>query len=1644
MAHYKRGSQGLVILALLSGVIFWLTAQANAVISKTDLTLSHANLPHRIDYTPVMSSCIVSQITDTAGGSDQPMLNKAGDLLAFWSTANLDPTKGNSDGNVELFLYDVKAKKFIQVTNTLGTIVHGRTVAPAINSQGTQIVFVSDQDFSAQPRANPDKNFEVFLAQAVTSTGQVTITQVTNTADDANLSPSLADNGMIAFNRTLNGQIPPTVTPTPSPTVKPPVFHDVFLPILLKGFAGRTITLQQAVPINYQLYLYDPSQHALPLSGVTGLMAGFTGEFEVSPLLNPAATVLLFMSNQDLVGQNSQQVQQIFVYNLAAKTTTQVTHLAETGLESMSMNGDGSRIAFIYKHQLYLTILQNNGTYTERILTPDTETASLPAMSGDGTRIAFTSDRDGNPELYIYEITADLYLQVTNLPAELSRVSNQASINVDGTYVAFGSGQQGNREIYLAYCPIADLSVQKTAAASVLAGNTLNYTFTVKNNSSDMQALAVVVSDTLPSGVEFVSGANCSNVEQLVRCQVGNLNPQSQTTLSLQTRVQPGSRGTLLNLAEVKSGSTDRNLVNNQASATTIIEPSAKLVISGLWPGLVLSTEQISYNITISNEGPSTANNVHFMDTLPLNGQLVNFSTFNCPTTNGTTINCNLTQFTPGQTATFTLLTDPIPVGTSGLITNVVTLSSDEAIVTANEATEVLDVTSGLHVFISDDQPDPVAYQDQLRYTISILNASNEAATDVILINTLSPDVTFLAANNCGRSDITFDNTTHTWQIGTLAPRERLYCLLYVKVTTAAVTSMYQHEAEIRGFIGNSFSNNVDSEQTQLASDRDLTVQQTNYVSAVYPEQQLTYVLTLTNLGAVTVNNVVLRDSLPAATHFVFATGAPTQQGNDLVWSLPTVPPYAVLNYTVVLTVSKLPTLPTTLPATITNLVKVSATGDPNPTNNNATDIDAIAGMVSGLAWHDLDGDGNHDGNETQVATGLMTVTLQDLASDRSYLITTTNGVYTFTDLLAGQYQLSFSKPPSGYDQFGAQVTNTLTLYPGTVLTGQDVGAYRYASLGDVVWHDLNGDGVQQVGEAGLSDVTVEVYQDSTNQLIGSATTAAGGLFKIGQLAPGNYYLRFLKPIGYDAFSLYGNSVDDTKDSDYNAAILRTAKIGLTSGMNDTTWDAGVYKYITIGDFVWNDVDNDGIQDPAETGRSNVDVELNGRLYGSSTINYITTASTNANGFYLFQNLTPGYYYVHFSRPAGHLLSPSGQASSPDSVTGNTIEFATVSGQNYLSSDAGVYQSTNATVGDFVWLDANANGVQDAGEPGLDNITVQLLDDSNEPIFSTVTANGGLYSFADLFPNSYAIQVINPDPFQYQFTLQGQGTTATDSNVDPQTGQTSAIILTQGQIDTRWDAGFTVITTPVTTNSIAGRVWYDVNYNGLRDTGELPLADVSVSLVNVNATFFSVISSTRTDNNGIYLFSPLPAAGNYMVIFSSNVYDGVGPKDVGGDDTKDNDTAPGTYQAQTDVFVVGGAATQFNYDAGLYALATIGDLVWDDFSANGLQTSGEPGIPNTTVRLYDASTNSVIATDITDANGIYSFKVKPGTYYVECTVALSFQFVAKNVSGGFLSFFFDSDVYPNGPNYGKTDPFTIDEGQTRNDLDCGMQLIPPA
>ena len=108
-------------------------------------------------------------------------------------------------------------------------------------------------------------------------------------------------------------------------------------------------------------------------------------------------------------------------------------------------------------------------------------------------------------------------------------------------------------------------------------------------------------------------------------------------------------------------------------------------------------------------------------------------------------------------------------------------------------------------------------------------------------------------------------------------------------------------------------------------------------------------------------------------------------------------------------------------------------------------------------------------------------------------------------------------------------------------------------------------------------------------------------------------------------------------------------------------------------------------------------------LYTSTGTQVGTPQTTTSSGAYLFSNLGPGQYKVCFTTPSGYSYSPAlqGGDTATDSdanagtPTGCSAVFTLTSNQNITTIDAGMYRP--ASVGDFVWSDTNANGVQDSG-----------------------------------------------------------------------------------------------------------------------------------------------------------------------------------------------------------------------------------------------------------------------------------------------------------------------------------------------------------
>jgi hypothetical protein len=637
---------------------------------------------------------------------------------------------------------------------------------------------------------------------------------------------------------------------------------------------------------------------------------------------------------------------------------------------------------------------------------------------------------------------------------------------------------------------------------------------------------------------------------------------------------------------------------------------------------------------------------------------------------------------------------------------------------------------------------------------------------------------------------------------------------------------------------------------------------------------------------------------------------------------------------------------------------------------------------VGDRVWLDTNGNGVQDAGEAGINGA--TVELLDGSTVIATTTTSGDGNYNFTNLNGGIYTVRVSNLPAGvaetYDLDGVATANqaSFTLAAGTSRTDVDFG-YRYSgSVGDRVWLDTNGDGVQDAGEAGINGVTVELLDGST--VIATATTAGNGNYSFTDLAPGTYTVRVSNlPAG----------VAETYDLD-GVATAGQATFTLGAGENKTDADFGYRGTASVGDRVWIDANGNGVQDANEHGLNEVAVEL---LDGGG--NVVATTTTGSDGIYTFANLTAGSYSVRVvatSLPAG--LVPTYDLDGV--ATANVASFTLDAGASRTDVDFG-YQGT-AKIGDRVWLDSNGNGVQDSGEPGLNGVTVELLDSASSIVGTAVTSGDGNYTFDHLTAGHFTVRVVTsslPASLAPTYDLDGVAT----ANV-------ASFDLTGGENKTDVDFGYRG------SGSIGDRLWLDVNGNGVQDPGEAGIVGATVQLFDGGG---SLIATTTTAANGIYHFDNL-VGGTYTVkVVPSSLPAGV-------EQTYDLDGVASAHEA---TFTLGGSSRD-DVDFGYRGTASVGDRVWIDTNANGAQDAGETGLNGITVELVD-SANHVVATDITSGDGNYTFDHLLGGSY-------SVRIVATSLPAG-LAPTYDLD----GIATANVASFLLDAGASRTDVDFGYR-----
>ncbi|MBK9255211.1 MAG: carboxypeptidase regulatory-like domain-containing protein [Saprospiraceae bacterium] len=471
-------------------------------------------------------------------------------------------------------------------------------------------------------------------------------------------------------------------------------------------------------------------------------------------------------------------------------------------------------------------------------------------------------------------------------------------------------------------------------------------------------------------------------------------------------------------------------------------------------------------------------------------------------------------------------------------------------------------------------------------------------------------------------------------------------------------------------------------------------------------------------------------------------------------------------------------------------------------------------------------------------------------------------------------------------------------------------------SIGDFVWHDINGNGKQDIGEPGIPNVTVRLFSGGGVELQNQLTNQ-DGKYLFTNLNPGQYYVRFDRPVGYQT-TVKDVPGDDSIDSDADPVTGNTQIYILGPGESNLTVDAGYYKYASIGDFVWEDSNANGVQDLNETGIPNVLVRLlneNGVIVRSTT--------TNGTGFYLFDNLTPGTYSVRFTTPGGYISTTKDvgaddtKDSDADNFTGTTGQYVLLSDETNLTVDAGYYRL--ARIGDFVWEDRNANGIQDNLEPGIPNVTVNLtgVDGNGTPVNRTTTTSGtGLYEFNGLVPGNYTVTFVRPGS-DYLSSPPNVGLNDNvDSDADPVTGNSPVVALASGDNNTTIDAGY------YRCAKVGDYVWLDLGtMPDVQDALDLGLNNIRVELYQVSnpsIPFDTQLTRNNPSNGqpGYYLFECVPP-GEYFIkvpVPSGTNYKFVTPNQ-GGNDMLDSDIIDFTNE-RTSNFTVNYAQIILDIDIG--------------------------------------------------------------------------------------------------------------------------------
>jgi uncharacterized repeat protein (TIGR01451 family) len=527
----------------------------------------------------------------------------------------------------------------------------------------------------------------------------------------------------------------------------------------------------------------------------------------------------------------------------------------------------------------YISATQDDGP----AFTCDTTVACTIATFSSGASATFT---------FVFHI--DSGTEFLNTTTATSKTPDPNSENDQG--VAFT----------VVVAPQGDLSVAKSAAPSAAPDTDLTFFITL-SSAGPAAATNVLLTDNLPAPLTFVSFSQTSGPTMSCgtsTCTIASFPVGATATFELTGHVPAGTAaGTqITNTATVESDNDP--LEENNSATFTVSVSTADVRVEKTGPANAIAGTTITYDVTVTNDGPDPALNVVVTDP-----QLC------------AVVNCNLGTLASG---TFVVLTGDVtlpPDATSWSNTAVVTTDSVDPDPTDNSDTVETTITQSADLHVVKSGPATVVASTDLTWTITVTNDGPSDASNVILTDTLPAGTTFVSSS-CG---------TNPCAIGTLAANASVVVTLVANVAAETTGPLVNTATVTTTSSDPSSANDTSTFETAVTpAPADLSITKTASDDTPVIGFEVTYTIVVTNNGPGTAADVVVTDALPAGTTLV--SSSPGCSGTTTVTcAVGTLAAGGSATITLVVT------MPPT-PGTVSNAASVTTSStDPGSGNDAAT-----------------------------------------------------------------------------------------------------------------------------------------------------------------------------------------------------------------------------------------------------------------------------------------------------------------------------------------------------------------------------------------------------------------------------------------------------------------------------------------------------------------------------------------------------------------------------------------------------------------------------------------------------------------------------------------------------------------------------------